>query len=86
MPNFAYRCRGCGNQFQTLVRFGETPVCEPCHCVDLDQQLSLIATPNKGGNANTEVNARSAGMGDCACGESVCPAIGLGQQACGEQH
>jgi putative FmdB family regulatory protein len=48
MPIFAYRCRACGKQFQTLVRSGEAPVCEACHSSDLDQQLSLIATPNKG--------------------------------------
>jgi putative FmdB family regulatory protein len=47
MPIFAYRCRACGKLFQTLVRSGETPVCEACHSADLDQQLSLIATPNK---------------------------------------
>jgi putative FmdB family regulatory protein len=47
MPIFAYRCRACGKQFETLVRSGEMHVCEACHSVDLDQQLSLIATPNK---------------------------------------
>jgi putative FmdB family regulatory protein len=78
MPIFAYRCRACGKQFQTLVRSDETPVCEACHSSDLDQQLSLIATPNKGGEAGTETSAPSAGMGGCACGEGVCPAFGPG--------
>jgi hypothetical protein len=63
-------------QFQTLVRSGETPVCEACNSIDLDQQLSLIAAPNKGSEAGTETDADSAGMGGCACGNSVCPALG----------
>jgi putative FmdB family regulatory protein len=79
MPILAYRCRACGNQFQTLVRSGEAPVCEACRSSDLDQQLSLIATPNKGSEANTGMGARGAGMGSCACAESVCPTLGRGQ-------
>jgi putative FmdB family regulatory protein len=78
MPIFAYRCRACGNQFQTLVRSSETPVCAACHSADLDQQLSLIAKPSKGGEAGVETSARCAGMGGCGCGEGVCPALGQG--------
>ncbi|HUI22537.1 MAG TPA: zinc ribbon domain-containing protein [Methylocella sp.] len=78
MPIFAYRCRACGKEFQTLVLSGETPVCEACHSADLDQQLSLIATPNKGGEVAIETRARGADMGGCACGEGVCPALGQG--------
>ena len=50
MPLFAYRCRSCGEAFQTLVMSGETPVCKACESADLEQQLSLIATPAKGGD------------------------------------
>jgi putative FmdB family regulatory protein len=78
MPVFAYRCRACGSQFQALVRSGETPVCAVCDSADLDQQLSLIAKPSKGSEANTEAIARCAGMGGCGCGEGVCPALGRG--------
>jgi putative FmdB family regulatory protein len=77
MPIFAYGCRACGKQFQTLVRSGETPTCEACHSTNLDQQLSLIATPNKG-KAGTEGNAHGTGFEGCVCGKSVCPALGLG--------
>ena len=49
MPIFAYRCRACGDEFQTLVMSGETPLCKRCESEDLEQQLSLIASPNKGG-------------------------------------
>jgi putative FmdB family regulatory protein len=78
MPIFAYHCRACSNQFQTLVRSGEMPVYDACHSADLDQQLSLIAAPNNGGNADTEMNARSAGLEGCECDKSVCPALSLG--------
>jgi hypothetical protein len=78
MPIFAYCHRACGSQFQTLVRSGETPTCEVCHCTDLGRQLPLIATPNKGGEPNTGMNSRGDEMGGCACGTSFCPALGLG--------
>ena len=78
MPIFAYRCRSCGKEFEVLVRSGETPHCEACHSADLDQQLSLIAPPNKGSEADTGVSARSEGMGGCACGQGFCPALGEG--------
>jgi putative FmdB family regulatory protein len=78
MPIFAYRCRACGSQFQTLVRSGETPVCLACSSADLDQQLSLIAKPSKGGEASTEADARCAAMGGCGCGEGACPAFSQG--------
>lgn len=77
MPIFAYRCRTCGTEFQTLIRCGETPVCEDCHSVDLDQQLSLIADPKKGG-PGSDTGAQSASMGPCACGHGVCPALAQG--------
>jgi len=69
MPIFAYRCRACGKQFQSLVRSGETPVCEACHSADLDQQLSLIATHQTKAARQVQTSARSTGMGGCACGE-----------------
>jgi putative FmdB family regulatory protein len=76
MPIFAYHCRACGKQFQTLLRSGEAPVCEACHSSDLDQQLSLVATPNRGEEAGMETTGRSGEMGGCACGQSVSPALG----------
>jgi putative FmdB family regulatory protein len=74
MPIFAYRCRACGKQFQTLVMSGETPVCSACESADLDQQLSLIASPNKGGEAAPATAACGAEMGAC-CGGGSCAAF-----------
>jgi putative FmdB family regulatory protein len=79
MPIFAYCCRACGNQFQTLVRSGETPVCVACCSADLDQQISLVAKPSKGGEASAETSARCDGMGGCGCGAGgVCPSLAQG--------
>ena len=74
MPIFAYRCRSCGEEFQTLVMSGETPLCKSCASEDLEQQLSLIASPAKGGGAGAgseaaDLTACSTGM---CCGGGAC--------------
>jgi len=53
MPIYSYACRECGEAFQTLVRSGETPACPSCESEKLDQQLSLIASPHKGGELDS---------------------------------
>ena len=74
MPIYAYRCRDCGKEFSTLVMSGETPACE-CASVDLEQQLSLIASPNKGGEESAPAMAGSCDMmGGCGCA-GACPAF-----------
>ena len=72
MPIYAYHCRDCGDDFSTLVRSGETPVCPSCESGKLDQQMSLIASPNKGGEGEVALPACGADMpGGCA----ACPAF-----------
>ena len=66
MPIYAYRCRGCGEQFETLVMSGETPACAACASEDLEQQLSLIAAPAKGGDDAPAFPACDR-PGGCAC-------------------
>ena len=73
MPIFAYRCRDCGKEFQTLVMSGETPVCASCESADLEQQLSLIASPGKGGE-QAPAMAACDNMGGCGCA-GLCPAM-----------
>jgi putative FmdB family regulatory protein len=73
MPIYAYRCRDCGKAFQTLVMSGETPVCEACDSADLEQQLSLIAEPSRGGESGPSMAACDA-MGGCGCA-GMCPAM-----------
>ena len=73
MPLYAYRCRDCGKEFETLVSSGETPVCRSCDSADLERQLSLIASPAKGGEAAPAMAACDA-MGGCGCA-GACPAF-----------
>jgi putative FmdB family regulatory protein len=64
MPIYAYHCRDCCEVFETLVMSGETPACGACASGDLDQRLSLIASPAKGAESVAEAcNA----PGGCVC-------------------
>jgi putative FmdB family regulatory protein len=47
MPIYEYRCRACAEQFETLVRVSDTPVCPSCHGQDLEQMLSLFAVSSE---------------------------------------
>jgi putative FmdB family regulatory protein len=74
MPIYAYRCRDCGKEFSTLVMSGETPACEACASADLEQQLSLIAAPNKGGESTPAMAGACDMMGGCGCA-GACPSF-----------
>ena len=43
MPIYEYKCRGCGNEFEALVRKSDTPSCPSCKGLDLERLLSLPA-------------------------------------------
>ena len=43
MPIYEYNCRGCGQQFETLVRTGDTPACPACASQDLEKIISGVA-------------------------------------------
>jgi putative FmdB family regulatory protein len=71
MPLYAYRCRACGKEFETLATAGETPVCKGCASADLERQLSLIARPaNKGGGDAPALAPCGAPMEACRGGGS----------------
>jgi putative FmdB family regulatory protein len=53
MPIYEYRCAGCGQEFERLVRPSSTPAdevpsCPSCHGQDLEQLLSLFAVSSAG--------------------------------------
>ena len=75
MPLYAYHCDSCETEFETLVRSSEVPACPSCESTDLTRLLSLIARPNRGGEA---VNAMACGAGACDPGESAGAACGAG--------
>lgn len=71
MPIHAYECRACGKEFSTLVRGGEMPECPACASVDLERQLSLIASP-LGRSEAPAPSGCGIGTGAPACGAPVC--------------
>ena len=40
MPLFDFRCRGCGGEFERLVRGSAVPVCPACGSTDLERLLT----------------------------------------------
>jgi putative FmdB family regulatory protein len=67
MPIYSYECRKCSSSFQTLVRSNETPECPSCGSAELEQQLSLIATPAKGGDDMAPACSPGPGGGCAGC-------------------
>jgi putative FmdB family regulatory protein len=67
MPIYGYRCKKCDDSFQTLVRSGDEPVCPSCGGVELEQQLSLIASASKGGDEAPSCANAGAGPSCAAC-------------------
>ncbi|MGH9346182.1 MAG: FmdB family zinc ribbon protein [Vicinamibacterales bacterium] len=51
MPIFEYACRACGQQFEILVRKGDTPACPACAGQDLEKLLSDVAIKSSGTHA-----------------------------------
>jgi putative FmdB family regulatory protein len=43
MPIFEYSCKGCGQEFETLVLAGTTPTCPRCAGQDLEKLISMPA-------------------------------------------
>jgi putative FmdB family regulatory protein len=43
VPIFEYKCRGCGHEFETLVRASDTPACPSCQATDLEKVISGVA-------------------------------------------
>jgi putative FmdB family regulatory protein len=48
---FEYTCRGCGHQFETLVRASDTPACPSCDGRDLEKIISGVAVKSAGTHA-----------------------------------
>ena len=58
MPIFEYQCRGCGHQFEALVRKSDTPACPSCSSADLEKLLSLPALKTESTKAQSMKAAR----------------------------
>lgn len=62
MPIFEYRCEGCGNEFEALVRSNTQPACPQCGSAQVDKQLSVFATASSSGG---DLPPLPAGCGSC---------------------
>jgi len=71
MPLCAYRCRICGEEFQTLVTAGDTPSCTVCESQDLERLLSRIAAPARGGDSEPALAPCGVPI-DACCGSGTC--------------
>jgi putative FmdB family regulatory protein len=58
MPLYEYRCRGCGHEFEALVRTGDIPACPACRSGDLEQLLSMFAVSSEGTRQSNLQSAR----------------------------
>ncbi len=73
MPIHEYACRACGNEFETLVRSSETPVCPKCESAELEKKLSVFAAQTKSAGAEMPAACGACGHpggpGACAFGK-----------------
>ncbi len=58
MPIYEYQCRGCGHDFETLVRSSEQPSCPACHSHDLERLLSSFGVSSEARSHSTLQAAR----------------------------
>ncbi|CAA7619714.1 zinc ribbon domain-containing protein [Magnetospirillum sp. UT-4] len=49
MPLYSYRCSGCGQEFETLVRGDEVPACPGCGATTLERLVSVTAAEGRSG-------------------------------------
>ncbi len=47
MPLYAYRCQGCGEHFELLVRSSTLPACPHCGATALDKCVTAPTAPGK---------------------------------------
>ncbi len=67
MPIFEYQCKGCGQNFEKLVRADTRLECPACQSMALEKKLSVFATSHSGGEP--AMADAGAGFGPCGtCG------------------
>jgi len=75
MPIFEYVCRGCGKQFEVLIRGSEKAHCPKCNGTRLEQQLSAFAVAaghSGGGTSEFASGPAPGGCGQCGMGGAAC--------------
>ena len=64
MPIYDYRCRGCGAEFEALVRASSAPACPTCASADLARLPSFLTAVRT--EAARDVAMRAAQKRDAA--------------------
>ena len=59
MPIYEYACRGCGHQFEQLIRPGDIAACPSCKGQDLERLLSHTAVSTEHTRQSNFNRARS---------------------------
>lgn len=70
MPLFEYRCQGCGERFEVLVRDESAVECPKCHGQALEKQFSVFAVNAHGSQAPSTPCGREC---DSPGGPGGCP-------------
>jgi putative FmdB family regulatory protein len=47
MPLYDYACQKCGQEFELLIRTGDTPTCASCGSTELERLLSAFAVSSE---------------------------------------
>ena len=67
MPIYEFRCRGCGDEFELLLRRDETAIkCPECSSADVVRKFSAFAV--KSGASRNDLSMSSSGGGSSCAG------------------
>jgi putative FmdB family regulatory protein len=69
MPIYEYACKGCGHEFEELIRGDERPNCPKCGKANVERQLSILAA-HTGGAAKSSCPSREMCEMSHRCGSS----------------
>jgi putative FmdB family regulatory protein len=72
MPLYEYVCAKCEEEFEFLVRGGETPACPTCGSESLRQQLSVVAAHTSSQESSSCATPSQGGCGLPQCGMGRC--------------
>lgn len=80
MPIYEYKCKACGNNFETLVMANDVPDCPACSSQDLDRLMSACGFISKSSGPSGEISTTSsAGASACgSCSSGSCSSCGIG--------
>ena len=70
MPIYEYKCKKCGETFETLVRDGQKPSCPHCKSKRLEKLISGfgVGSSKSSGCAGGECRGHGSRGGGCCCG------------------